>query len=41
MPRFKVLITDYAWPEVTIERETLAKVDALKAKVKAERETKK
>lgn len=28
MPRFKVLITDYAWPDVTIERETLAKVDA-------------
>lgn len=28
MPRFKVLITDYAWPDVTIERETLAKIDA-------------
>lgn len=28
MPRFKVLITDYAWPNVDIERETLAEVDA-------------
>lgn len=28
MPRFKVLITDYAWPDVSIERETLAKIDA-------------
>jgi len=28
MPRFKVLITDYAWPDVTIERDTLAKIDA-------------
>lgn len=24
MPKFKVLITDYAWPDVSIERETLA-----------------
>src|SRR5687768_5837881 len=28
MPRFKVLITDYAWPDVEIERRTLAEVDA-------------
>jgi D-3-phosphoglycerate dehydrogenase len=28
MPRFKVLITDYAWPDVTIERDTLAEIDA-------------
>jgi len=28
MPRFKVLITDYAWPDVTIERNTLAEIDA-------------
>src|SRR5438046_2290151 len=28
MPRFKVLLTDYAWPEVEIERRTLAEIDA-------------
>ncbi len=28
MPRFTVLITDYAWPDVEIERRTLAEVDA-------------
>lgn len=28
MPRFHVLITDYAWPDVEIERRTLAEVDA-------------
>src|SRR5688572_18611124 len=28
MPRFHVLITDYAWPDVEIERRTLALVDA-------------
>ena len=28
MPRFHVLITDYAWPDVEIERSTLAEIDA-------------
>ena len=28
MPRFNVLITDYAWPDVEIERKTLAEADA-------------
>jgi D-3-phosphoglycerate dehydrogenase len=28
MPRFHVLLTDYAWPEVEIERRTLAEIDA-------------
>jgi D-3-phosphoglycerate dehydrogenase len=28
MPRFRVLITDYAWPDVEIERRTLAEIDA-------------
>ena len=28
MPRFHVLITDYAWPDVEIERRMLAEVDA-------------
>lgn len=28
MPRFNVLITDYAWPDVEIERRTLAEADA-------------
>src|SRR5262245_59943656 len=28
VPKFKVLITDYAWPDVSIERETLAAGDA-------------
>jgi D-3-phosphoglycerate dehydrogenase len=28
MPKFKVLITDYAWPDVEIERSVLAEVDA-------------
>jgi D-3-phosphoglycerate dehydrogenase len=28
MPRFQVLIIDYAWPDVEIERQTLAEVDA-------------
>jgi D-3-phosphoglycerate dehydrogenase / 2-oxoglutarate reductase len=28
MPRFKVLITDFAWPDVEIERRTLAEIDA-------------
>ena len=28
MPRFHVLITDYAWPDVEIERRTLAEIDA-------------
>jgi D-3-phosphoglycerate dehydrogenase len=28
MSRFRVLITDYAWPDVEIERRTLAEIDA-------------
>ncbi len=28
MPRFKVLLTDYAWPSLDIERRTLAQIDA-------------
>jgi D-3-phosphoglycerate dehydrogenase / 2-oxoglutarate reductase len=28
MSRFKVLMTDYAWPDVEIERRTLAEIDA-------------
>ena len=28
MSRYKVLITDYAWPDVEIERSTLAEIDA-------------
>ncbi len=28
MSRFKVLLTDYAWPELEIERRTLAEIDA-------------
>jgi D-3-phosphoglycerate dehydrogenase len=28
MPRFNVLLTDYAWPDVEIERHTLAGIDA-------------
>jgi D-3-phosphoglycerate dehydrogenase len=28
MPRFRVLLTDYAWPDVEIERRTLAEIDA-------------
>ncbi|MDX1961914.1 MAG: C-terminal binding protein [Pirellulales bacterium] len=28
MPRFQVLLTDYAWPEIDIERETLREIDA-------------
>ena len=28
MSRYKVLITDYAWPDVEIERRTLAEIDA-------------
>ena len=28
MPRFKILLTDYAWPDVEIERRTLAEIDA-------------
>jgi len=28
MPRFKVLLTDYAWPDVDVERRTLAEVGA-------------
>src|SRR5688572_11467162 len=28
MPRFKVLLTDYAWPDVEIERSVLAEIDA-------------
>jgi D-3-phosphoglycerate dehydrogenase / 2-oxoglutarate reductase len=28
MSRFKVLLTDYAWPDVEIERRTLAEIDA-------------
>jgi len=28
MPKFRVLLTDYAWPDVEIERDVLAKVDA-------------
>ncbi len=28
MPRFKVLLTDYAWPDLDIERRTLAEIDA-------------
>ena len=28
MPRFYVLLTDYAWPDVEIERRTLAEIDA-------------
>jgi hypothetical protein len=28
MPKFKVLLTDYAWSNLDIERETLAAIDA-------------
>ncbi|MGD9720073.1 MAG: C-terminal binding protein [Pirellulales bacterium] len=28
MPKFKVLLTDYAWPDLDIERRTLAEIDA-------------
>jgi D-3-phosphoglycerate dehydrogenase len=28
MAKYKVLLTDYAWPELDIERQTLAKIDA-------------
>ncbi len=28
MSRFKVLLTDYAWPALDIERRTLAEIDA-------------
>ena len=28
MPRFRVLLTDYAWPDLNIERRILAEVDA-------------
>jgi D-3-phosphoglycerate dehydrogenase len=28
MPRFNVLLTDYAWPDVEIERQILAEIDA-------------
>ena len=28
MPKFKVLLTDYAWPDLDIERQTLAEIDA-------------
>ena len=28
MPRFRVLLTDYAWPDLDIERRTLAEIDA-------------
>ena len=28
MSKFKVLLTDYAWPDLDIERRTLAEVDA-------------
>ena len=28
MPKFKVLITDYAWPNLDIERRILAEADA-------------
>lgn len=28
MPKYKVLITDYAWPDVEIERRVLAEIDA-------------
>ena len=28
MPRFHVLLTDYAWPDVDIERRTLSEIDA-------------
>jgi D-3-phosphoglycerate dehydrogenase len=28
MPKFKVLLTDYAWPNLDIERHTLAEIDA-------------
>src|SRR5437660_838413 len=28
MPRFQVLLTDYAWPDLAIERRILAEVDA-------------
>src|SRR5262245_204786 len=28
MPKFKVLLTDYAWPELDIERRILAEIDA-------------
>src|SRR3954468_11435419 len=28
MPRFRVLLTDYAWPDLNIEREILAGIDA-------------
>ena len=28
MPKYKVLLTDYAWNDLDIERQTLAKIDA-------------
>jgi D-3-phosphoglycerate dehydrogenase len=28
MPKFKVLLTDYAWPDLNIERRTLSEIDA-------------
>ena len=28
MSRYKVLLTDYAWPTLDIERQTLAEIDA-------------
>ena len=28
MSKFKVLLTDYAWPNLDIERQTLATIDA-------------
>jgi D-3-phosphoglycerate dehydrogenase len=28
MPRFRVLLTDYAWPELDLERHTLSEIDA-------------
>ncbi|MBI3838783.1 MAG: hypothetical protein HY288_12730, partial [Planctomycetia bacterium] len=28
MPKFKVLLTDYAWPNLDIERDTLSEIDA-------------
>ena len=28
MPKYKVLVTDYAWPSLDIERQTLAQVEA-------------
>ena len=28
MPKFRVLLTDYAWPDLDLERKGLAEIDA-------------